>query len=159
MNSWSRAEGPTGVGSRDTTLLIAAHTTGDTSQSAPQNLSVTRTVSSSAFGYSQLTTGGDPMQREVQSDFRGTFGLLMDVCHLKHSERAKHLQTHRGRVVLWETTSRTDSGYIAVHARSTEHQLRKWQRQDSWMQFQGSQARWREMPTTQCRACTQGANA
>ena len=40
MNSWSRAEGPTGVGPRDTSLLMATHTTGNISQSAVQNLSV-----------------------------------------------------------------------------------------------------------------------
>ena len=61
---------PTCVGSGDATLMIAAHTAGDTSQSAPQNLSVTSTVSSSAFGSSQLTTGGDTMQKEAQSEVR-----------------------------------------------------------------------------------------
>ena len=72
VNNWSRAEGPTGVGSGDTTLLIATHTAGTTSSQSPlQNLSVESAVSSSAFfGDSQLTAGGDPMQREAQREFR-----------------------------------------------------------------------------------------
>ena len=63
LKSWSRAQGPKGLGSGDTTLLMVTHTAGNTSQSTPQNLTVASAVSSSAFGYSQLTDGGDPMQR------------------------------------------------------------------------------------------------
>ena len=57
MNSWSRAERPTGGGSGDTALLMAAHTVGDTSQSTLQHLSVANAVSSSAVGDSQLAAG------------------------------------------------------------------------------------------------------
>ena len=64
------AEGPTGVGSGDTTLLMATHIVGNTSQLTPQNLSVASAVSSSAFGSYQLTAGGDPMQCAAQSEFR-----------------------------------------------------------------------------------------
>ena len=60
---------PTGVGSGDTTLLIAAHTAGDTSQSTPRNLPVASAVSSAASGF-QLTAGGDSTQREAQSEVR-----------------------------------------------------------------------------------------
>ena len=53
LNSWSYAVPemrPTGVGSGETTLLIGAHTTGDTSQSTLRNVSVANAFSSSALG-------------------------------------------------------------------------------------------------------------
>ena len=70
LNSWSHAEGPTSVGSGDTTLLMATDTAGNASQSTLQNLSVTSAVSSSAFGCSQLTGGRNPTQREERNEFR-----------------------------------------------------------------------------------------
>ena len=63
--------GPTFVGSGDTTLLMATHAAGDTSQSTLQNLSVASAVSFSAFGFSHLTAGRDSVQREAQSEFGG----------------------------------------------------------------------------------------
>ena len=55
LNSWSHAECPTSVGSGDTTLLISTHTPLETNLGPlDKNLSVASTVSSPAFGYSQL---------------------------------------------------------------------------------------------------------
>ena len=59
---------PTSVGSGETTPLVAAHTAGYTWQSTLRTFSVTSPLS--AFGYSKLTAGGDPIQREAQSEFR-----------------------------------------------------------------------------------------
>ena len=67
LNIWNYAAEemcPTGVGSGDTTLLNAAHTAGDTSQSTLRNFAVTSAVSSSASGRSPPLAGGIEKQNE-----------------------------------------------------------------------------------------------
>ena len=39
------------------------------------------------------------------------FTSLMDLCHLKHAELAKHHQQHRGRFVHWEDNVKDDNGF------------------------------------------------
>ena len=67
------------------------------------------------------------------------FVSLTDICHIKHSEHSKHLQTWKGRVLLRGTTSKTkvDSEQLS---RSKELQLRNWRRQDSCIQVPDTQA-------------------
>ena len=72
-NSWSSAAEemyPTGVGSGDTTLLVAAHNAGDTSQSTLRNFSVASAVSSLALGLSLPMAWRNPVQKEEQQEFR-----------------------------------------------------------------------------------------
>ena len=63
----------------------------------------------------------------------------MDLCHLKHSELEKHLQSIRGESCSKETSSKTTVASERYSRR--ELQLRQWQ-QNSWMQFADSLA-WR----------------
>ena len=65
LNCCSHAAGPTGVSTDGHT-----HTAGNTSRSTLQNFTVSSAVSSSAFGYSQLTAGGDPCAKKARSEFR-----------------------------------------------------------------------------------------
>ena len=66
-NSWSYAAEEmyaTGVGSGETTLLVTAHTAGNTSQSIVQNFSVAGAVSSSALALAPAAAGGNLVQEE-----------------------------------------------------------------------------------------------
>ena len=45
------------------------------------------------------------------------FANLMDVCHLKSAELAKHFHKCKERVVLWEDNVQDEEGYRAVFSR------------------------------------------
>ena len=68
-----------------------------------------------------------------------SFRTLMDLCHLKHSELEKHLQSTRGESCSRDTSSKTTVASERYSRRQL--QLRQWQ-QNSWMQFADSLA-WR----------------
>ena len=68
---------PTGVGSGDTTPLIA-HTAGDRSQSTVRNFSVATAVSPPSLGLSPPMAGGDPVQDEEQNEY-GIAGEVLSV--------------------------------------------------------------------------------
>ena len=63
--------------------------------------------------------------------------LLMDVCHLKHSERATHLHTQVQSRAPGSNVKKTTEDTEQC-SRSKEHHLRMWQQQDSWIQNPGS---------------------
>ena len=42
------------------------------------------------------------------------FANLMDLCHMKKAELAKHLQKYKGRVVLWGGNVKDEEGHRAV---------------------------------------------
>ena len=59
------------------------------------------------------------------------FASVVNLCHLKQAELAKHLQRKNGTVVLGEATSRTTTDTKECSL-NMAHQLRRWQRQDFW---------------------------
>ena len=82
-NRWSYATEEmytTGVGSGDTTLLIAAQTAGDTSLSTPRSLSIASAVSSSAFVFFTFDGWERPCakrsSKSIEKSRRCTFGLV-----------------------------------------------------------------------------------
>ena len=85
---------PTGVGSGETTLLSAAHTAGDTSQSTQRNFSVASAVPSSASGVSPPTAGGEAVQRDEQNELR-TAGEVFSVFSAREDPAPNNLNNYQ----------------------------------------------------------------
>ena len=60
---------------------------------------------------------------------------LMDLCHLRNAELARHLRKYQGRVVLQRKTVSKMKTNTDPHSQSKALQLHRWQRQICWTQF------------------------
>ena len=55
------------------------------------------------------------INRQAKKDGKTVhFAIMMDLCHLKNAELAKHLRKYKGRVVLQEDTVKDEEGHRAV---------------------------------------------
>ena len=78
------------------------------------------------IGTSQRVKSKSEVIQQAKKESRQTqFASLMDLCHLKHAERPKHLRKYKSKVVFRRDIVKDDEGY-QLYSQSKEHRLLRW---------------------------------